>query len=92
LEQSTVVSEAIRSVKSKVVQDKIRRFYFVGDFDVSPFASMRLSFLPKVVSQIKGEGKQSAVYRLLRCIPELHSVSERKYSHQSCNKRQKIGK
>jgi hypothetical protein len=29
---------------------------------------------------------------LLRCIPELHSVSERKYSHQSCNKRQKIGK
>lgn len=82
--------------KAKVIRDKILRFYFVGEFDVASFSNMAVSVLPEVMSQIKGywrsEGKDihSAVYRLLKCIPELCNVSERASSHQYENKRQKV--
>jgi hypothetical protein len=53
------------------------RFYFVGEFDVSPFSNMVVSILPEVVSQIESTDELSAIYRLLRYIPELSNVSER---------------
>ena len=75
--------------KAKVIHNKIVKFYFVGEFDVHPFAKMPLSVLPEVMSRIEGNDKHSAVYRLLQCIPELCNVSERVSSHQPGNKRQK---
>lgn len=63
--------------KAKVIRDKILLFYFDGDSDPSPFSSMALSVLPEVMSQIRGKNEQSALYRLLRCIPELSNVSSR---------------
>jgi hypothetical protein len=79
--------------KAQVVRHKILRFYFTGQYDVSPFVSMPLSVLPEVISQIKGKKKKrmSAIYRLLRCIPELCNISARESTHQSGNERQKIG-
>jgi hypothetical protein len=77
--------------KAKVVHDKIAKFYFVREFDVSPFVNMHLSVLPEVMSQIEGNGKQSAVYRLLQCIPELCNISNRVSSEQPGNKRRKMG-
>jgi hypothetical protein len=75
--------------KSKVICNKILQFYFVGKFDVSPFAGMPVSILPEVMGQIEGNGKQSAIYRLLQCMPELFNVSEQKSMEHSGNKRQK---
>jgi hypothetical protein len=45
------------------------------------------------LSQIEGNNKekQSAIFRLLQCIPELCNVWERKSTDQWGNKRQKIG-
>jgi hypothetical protein len=63
--------------KAKVVRNKTLRFYFVGGFEVSPFVNMSLSVMAEVISQIEGDDKQSAVYRLLRCIPELCNVTYR---------------
>jgi hypothetical protein len=51
------------------------RYYFVGDFDVTPFANMPLFFLPKIMSMIKGRSnQQNAVFKLLRAIPGLCNV------------------
>jgi hypothetical protein len=63
--------------KAKVIGNKILRFYFVGEFDISPFSNMALSILPEVVSRIEGDGKRSATYRLLKGIPDLCNVSDR---------------
>jgi hypothetical protein len=63
--------------KTQVICNKIFRFYFVGEFDVSPFSNMVVSVLPEVVSQIESTDELSAIYRLLRHIPELCNVSER---------------
>lgn len=38
--------------KEKVMQDKILRFYFRGNFDMSPFQSMKFSILPDLLSNI----------------------------------------
>lgn len=75
--------------KMKVIRDKILRFYFVGDFDVSQFSNLALSVLPDVVSQIEGKEKLSAMYRFLQHIPELCNVSGRVSSEEQGNKRQK---
>jgi hypothetical protein len=63
--------------KAKVIRDKVLRFYFVGEFDVSPFSNMAVSILSEVMSRIEGNDTQSAVFRLLQCIPELCNVSDR---------------
>jgi hypothetical protein len=63
--------------KAKVIRDKVLRFYFVGEFDVSPFSNMAVSILSEVMSRIEGNDRQSAVFRLLQCIPELCNVSDR---------------
>jgi hypothetical protein len=63
--------------KTQVVRNKILKYYFVGDFDVTPFANMPVSVVPEVISQIRCETKQSAIFRLLKSIPELSSVTNR---------------
>ena len=73
-----------------MIRDKILQFYFVGDFDVSPFVDMPLSVLPEVMGQIEASEKQSAIYRLLHSTPELCNVSGRKSAEGPGNKRQKI--
>jgi hypothetical protein len=50
---------------------------------------MSVSVLPKVLSQIEGRNKLSAMHRLLCCIPDLCNVSDR-VSKPKGNKRQKI--
>jgi hypothetical protein len=84
--------------KSKVVQIKIIQYYFLGDFDMTPFASMPLSVLPEVMSLSVGEGmrnKQTSIFELLRHLPDLCNVSSRvdNPEHDTasvCNKRQKL--
>lgn len=79
--------------KEEVILNKILQFYFVGKFNVSPFESMPVSVLPEVMRvmwQIKGKEKQSALYRLLQCMPQLCNVSERNSTQQPSNKRQKM--
>jgi hypothetical protein len=68
--------------KAEVIRNKIFGFYFVEDFDVSPFLSMAVSVLPEVLSQIKRTNKLPAIYKLLRCLPELSNVSDRGSSEQ----------
>eukprot|EP00956_Cyclotella_meneghiniana_P033491 scaffold96532_cov31-Cyclotella_meneghiniana.AAC.1 len=57
--------------KRKVVRQKIAKYYFVGDFDVSPFDCMPLSAMSEVLSTIGGENQCSAIYRMLKTIPAL---------------------
>jgi hypothetical protein len=78
--------------KAEVIRNKILQFYFVGEYDVSPLAEMSLSVLPEVISQIGGDNKHSAIYRLLRLIPELCNVSGRESpgNEGARNKRQKV--
>ena len=59
--------------KEQVIQKKIARYYFDGCFDVSPFSSMPISVLPRVLELIEGEVdyRLNATFRMLRCIPEL---------------------
>ena len=65
--------------KEKVIREKIARYYFVGDFDVSPLASLPVSAVPSVLGMIKGKklDRQSAIFRLLKSIPDLCNVGSR---------------
>eukprot|EP00956_Cyclotella_meneghiniana_P004523 scaffold5580_cov61-Cyclotella_meneghiniana.AAC.3 len=88
--------------KLRVIREKILRFYFIGDFDVSPFFSMPISILPEVMRFIKPNDndddddddddammeyifywerkntvRHSAIFRLLKSIPDLCNVSSR---------------
>ena len=73
--------------KEKVIRTKIAMYYFGRDFDISPFAKMPVSLLPEVLSMIrKGTFEresmiQSAIFRILKCIPELCNVSSRDALH-----------
>jgi hypothetical protein len=67
--------------KNKVIQNKVMQFYFVGHFDPAPFANMPLSVLPTVMSVGKeASNKQTALFELLRIIPDLCNVSSRSSS------------
>jgi hypothetical protein len=79
--------------KALVVRDKILKYYFVGDFDVTPFAMMPVSVVPEVISRIRSVTKQSAIFRLLQCIPELSDVTNRHLASEQTSetKRQRIG-
>lgn len=63
--------------KVQVVRNKILQYYFIGDFDVSPLINLPMSVLPEVICQIRSDTKQSAIFRLLKCIPELCNVAGR---------------
>ena len=69
--------------KSEVIHSKILQYYFVGDFDVGPFTSMPISVAVELMGQIKGDGKQYAIFRLLQSIPELCNISSRNDTGQS---------
>jgi hypothetical protein len=73
--------------KAKVIRDNILCFYFAGEFDVSPLVGMPLSVMPEVMSQIEGDGKLSAINRLLQSVPDLCNVSNRSPKYFG-NKRQ----
>jgi hypothetical protein len=87
--------------KNQVAQKKVMQYYFVGDFDLAPFSIMPVSVLAKVMSCGEGmSNKQTAIFELLRGIPDLCNVSGRggvvlekiNTLDISCNKREKIGK
>ena len=40
--------------KEELIRKKIARYYFDGEFDVSLFANMPISHLPKVLTTIEG--------------------------------------
>jgi len=56
--------------KEQVIRQKIAKYYFVGGYDVSPFAAMPLSAMPKVISTIGGDANNqcSAIFRMLKTI------------------------
>jgi hypothetical protein len=76
--------------KYMVIRNKILRFYFVGNFDITPFVKMPLSILPEVLSQIEGNAKWSAIYGFLQCMLGLCDVTERESNLQPGSKRQKL--
>jgi hypothetical protein len=57
--------------KNKVIHNKVVKFYFVGDFDPASFASMPLPVLSEVLGLVAIRNKQSAIFQLLRDIPEV---------------------
>ena len=66
--------------KEKVIREKIARYYFVGDFDISPFAGLPISVVPSVLGMINDDDAlycQSAIFRLLKSIPDLCNVGSR---------------
>eukprot|EP00956_Cyclotella_meneghiniana_P005565 scaffold7160_cov52-Cyclotella_meneghiniana.AAC.3 len=78
--------------KELVIRTKIARYYFRGEFDVSTFASIDVKCLPRVLAMIGGGEtnlnavkfrttdatfQQSAIFRLLKCIPDICNVSSR---------------
>ena len=66
--------------KDKVIREKIARYYFVGDFDVSPLARLPVSVVPSVLGMINDDDAlycQSAIFRLLKSIPDLCNVGSR---------------
>ena len=67
------------SNKNRVIREKISRYYFVGNFDVSPFVKLPVSVVPSVLGMIKGKklDRQSAIFRLLKSIPDLCNVVSR---------------
>jgi hypothetical protein len=67
------------------------QFYFVRKFDVSPFVGMPLSVMPQILSQIKGDNKQSTIFRFLQCIPKLCCFSERISAQGPSSKGQRVG-
>jgi hypothetical protein len=84
--------------KNKVIQNKIVEYYLARGLDLAPFASMSLSVLAKVMT-LGGEmtNKQTAIFQLLRGIPDLCNVSSRTVEFEqstlnntSCNKRHKV--
>jgi hypothetical protein len=76
--------------KTQVVRNKILKYYFIGDFDISPFINIPVSGLPEIISQIRSDTTQSAIFRLLKCIPELCNVASRCHTSEQSSKRPKI--
>ena len=56
------------ATKEKVIRQKIARYYFTGEFDISPFLGMPVSVLPEVLGLIEGDDiyQQSAIFRMLK--------------------------
>lgn len=77
--QKAIVFELDKKTTKKAVNDKeISRYYFVGNFDVSPFITMPIiSLLLKVLATIQGHGLacRAAIFKLLQIIAKLRNVS-----------------
>jgi len=80
--------------KEEVFRQKIAKYYFAGDFDVSPFASMPLSAIPNIMGMIGGDdlkAKESlqcnAIFRMLKAIPDLSSVGNMKVKSEDTSKK-----
>lgn len=65
--------------KKKVIQEKMMQFYFAGDFDASAIADTPLAILAHILG-LDVQKKQSAVYNILKSVPELCNVLNRKDS------------
>jgi hypothetical protein len=61
--------------KAKVASNKILKYYFVGDFGVTPFENMPVSVVREVICWIKLGTKLSAIFRLLKFIPQLQPTT-----------------
>jgi hypothetical protein len=59
-------------------------YYFVGDFDVTLLASMPVSVMPEVISQITSDTKQSATD--LETSRTFDLKSKLHHFHKSCTK------
>ena len=89
--------------ENEVIREKIARYYFVGDFDLSPFVNMHVTLLPSILGLIEGGEliQRNAIFRMLRIIPDLCDVNQRHAEEtnyvnngprlSSRNKRQKVG-
>ena len=81
------------SNKNRVIREKISRYYFVGNFDVSPFVKLPVSVVPSVLGMIKGKklDRQSAIFRLLKSIPDLGNVGSKAkiVCNDSCDSRKR---
>jgi hypothetical protein len=74
--------------KNKVIRDKIMRYYFIGDCDLAPFFDVPVSVLAEVMGLGAVDKNKTAIFKLLRGIPNLCDVSSRT---DKPNKRPKIG-
>ena len=63
--------------KDTVIRTKIARYYFRGEFDISPFVNMGVKLLPNLMGMIEGDAisPRDAIYRLLRGIPDLFTFA-----------------
>ena len=61
--------------KDQITQQKIRRYFFRDEFDVTAFANMPLSLLPRLMT---AKNRFSVIYRMLKCIPDLRNVTVRR--------------
>ena len=71
---------------AQVIRQKIARYYFEGEFDVTPFIQMPVSLIPNVMAMVQRESQEpgiyyknvdtylrSAIFRMLKNIPDLRS-------------------
>ena len=73
--------------KQFVIRQKIIKYYFKGEFDVAPFVQMNISLIPEVMCII-GEysyDQLSAIYRLLKAIPNMCGQSGRNDEEEVAN-------
>lgn len=92
--------------KRKVLQIKIMLFYFGGNFDASSLTSMPLVVLPQILGLDISARKEysdsddaekddilecSAIFNIVKSIPELCAVSSRNVVVESSCKRRKLG-
>jgi len=99
--------------KEQTIRTKIARYFFQEEIELSTFANMDMKHIPRVLAMIGGGetnrnaaifreedaiNQQSAIFRLLKCIPDICNVSSRDASlvdahgagEGSSNKRQKV--
>eukprot|EP00956_Cyclotella_meneghiniana_P010466 scaffold14569_cov49-Cyclotella_meneghiniana.AAC.8 len=75
--------------KHRVIRQKIAKHFFIGEFNMSPLANMHISLFPRVMSMINESHRQSAVFRMLKSIPDLCKGFDKdvgqEYEHKQSN-------
>ena len=80
--------------KKEVIRMKIFRYYFVGDFEVAPFAQMPVSVLPQVLGMIQcsdDKDRRLALFRFARYIPDFCNASSRVRRNRHSEDEEMIG-